>query len=415
MKAIGVWHKRTCIRFVDRTDEEYYAKFEISQQGCSSRVGLKKFRIYRENGQPVLLSISCLQNRGLIMHELGHLIGFYHEQQRPDRNNYIQILSNNIVPSLMHEFQMYNFTTYGDYDFDSIMHYPLNINTLPNATGGAMIILPNVTVPEDVEIGRRHTLSAGDYRKARIMYQCLKRNRDDVVAGPLTEAPTLAPTVAPTPVEAISGDNIYTGEQVALRVSGDNFPTSSWLSCSDRQCTVNDCLGRNFRSHDLRRCPQNVFYLHKIRTGTARRQSGVVRVGDSIVLERRTGFPPHAMSSYLFCNAETQVCSLSDICFNGQHNYNTTRFCREHVLIVKAEGKNDGDAITHLDLIGFEFEAIHDDIFEQRCALGCNPATRVCSKKLCVFSNSNSLHSGRPTDAAVNRVCGKDMFFVQKL
>lgn len=108
------------------------------------------------------------------MHELGHLIGFYHEQQRPDRNNYIQILSNNIVPSLMHEFQMYNFTTYGDYDFDSIMHYPLNINTLPNATGGAMIILPNVTVPEDVEIGRRHTLSAGDYRKARIMYQCLK-------------------------------------------------------------------------------------------------------------------------------------------------------------------------------------------------------------------------------------------------
>ena len=29
MKAIGVWEKKTCIKFVDRTDEEYYASFQM--------------------------------------------------------------------------------------------------------------------------------------------------------------------------------------------------------------------------------------------------------------------------------------------------------------------------------------------------------------------------------------------------
>ena len=86
-------------------------------------------------------------------------------------------------------------------------------------------------------------------------------------------------------------------------------------------------------------------------------------------------------------------------------------------MIVKAEGKKDGDAITHLDVIGFEFETVHDEFFDQQCAFGCNPTTKVCSKKLCVFSNSNSLGNslgGGPTEAEENRVCGKDMFSLHK-
>lgn len=63
---------------------------------------------------------------GVALHELGHCIGFSHEHQRPDRDDYISIFWHNIKLDYIHNFFSVplNSATYSDvYDYDSIMHY----------------------------------------------------------------------------------------------------------------------------------------------------------------------------------------------------------------------------------------------------------------------------------------------------
>ena len=56
---------------------------------CCSYVGR------RGGKQNLSLGIGCIRH-GIIVHELGHTIGFWHEQNRPDRGSFIDILYNNV-------------------------------------------------------------------------------------------------------------------------------------------------------------------------------------------------------------------------------------------------------------------------------------------------------------------------------
>ena len=61
---------------------------------CCSYVG-------RRGGRPQAISIgeNC-DKFGIVVHELGHVIGFWHEHTRPDRDNHIQIIYQNIQEGL---------------------------------------------------------------------------------------------------------------------------------------------------------------------------------------------------------------------------------------------------------------------------------------------------------------------------
>ena len=47
-------------------------------------------------GQGVNLAGNCIRN-GTIAHEIGHLIGFWHEHTRPDRDSYVEIVKDNVL------------------------------------------------------------------------------------------------------------------------------------------------------------------------------------------------------------------------------------------------------------------------------------------------------------------------------
>mgnify|MGYP005803342289 FL=1 len=88
-RGIMILQERTCIRFVPKKahDEDYVLMKR--GPGCAAHVG-------RIGGQQwVILGDGCY---GIVSvtHELMHSVGFIHEQSRPDRDEHVEIVWDNI-------------------------------------------------------------------------------------------------------------------------------------------------------------------------------------------------------------------------------------------------------------------------------------------------------------------------------
>ena len=158
--AIAHWHTNTGFRFVLRTAAnaaQYpdWVTFRPSS-GCSSSVG-------RRGGQQfVNLAPGC--TTGNTIHEIGHVVGIWHEQSREDRDAFVTINWANIQAGYEHNFDQHitDGTDVGPYDYGSIMHYPRTAFS----TGTAETITP---VSPGAVIGQRDGLSPGDIATANTM------------------------------------------------------------------------------------------------------------------------------------------------------------------------------------------------------------------------------------------------------
>ncbi|RWS10861.1 tolloid-like protein 1 [Dinothrombium tinctorium] len=168
-QAMRHWENYTCIKFVERTAEHpNYIVFTERPCGCCSFVGK------RGNGpQAISIGKNC-DKFGIVVHELGHVVGFWHEHTRPDRDNHVSIVTANIMTG-----QEYNFNKLSEdevnslglsYDFDSIMHYARN--TFSKSTYLDTILPQEDESKNRPEIGQRIRLSKGDIAQTNLLYRC---------------------------------------------------------------------------------------------------------------------------------------------------------------------------------------------------------------------------------------------------
>jgi hypothetical protein len=94
--AIDYFNQHTPVSFVPYANQADAIVFEQGEEHCYSALG-------RQGGlQPIRLSAGCQTQE--ILHEMMHALGFVHEQSRPDRDQYVQVLWDNIEEKYQPQF-----------------------------------------------------------------------------------------------------------------------------------------------------------------------------------------------------------------------------------------------------------------------------------------------------------------------
>jgi hypothetical protein len=168
--AMAIWEAVANVDFRPRSGEIAFIHIQNATVNNShvGRLGIRQ-----------VINIKNWGNQGTLAHELGHALGFWHEQSRPDRNTYIQIHWGNITSGNAHNFNIHG-TEYGYYDFGSLMHYgqcawSVCAANCPTASGCGwggktiQVLEPNTAAWQNV-IGRANAPSCLDAMTMSFLY-----------------------------------------------------------------------------------------------------------------------------------------------------------------------------------------------------------------------------------------------------
>jgi uncharacterized protein (TIGR03437 family) len=135
---------------VPRTGQPNYVEFRTGG-GCAAIIGMV--------GGPQYVELSPSTTAcpvDAVIHEIGHAFGMLHEQSRKDRNQWVNVLYENIDSYTFSQFsQERDGLDRGYYDYDSIMHYNWYAFSLDGLTSLE-------SVPPGIPFGDVKVLSAAD-------------------------------------------------------------------------------------------------------------------------------------------------------------------------------------------------------------------------------------------------------------
>lgn len=186
IKAMRRWMDTGAnICFVPRTNEVEYICFTgaTNAGNNTSFIGFKK-------GQRANINITTFWwgDEWMAVHELGHVLGFFHEHARWDRDRFVTIHYENIKPGRAADYDWIPQTNWlvqtTSYDYRSIMHYRICWASAcekdcrdADGTSPCTVISP-VDRKFDKVIGQwgDNGISATDAEKARLAYGVRKRH-----------------------------------------------------------------------------------------------------------------------------------------------------------------------------------------------------------------------------------------------
>lgn len=166
LEAIATLNSSTVLWYVEATSNHRKYISIIHGSGCYSGVG----EPFWGNSYEVSIGDGC-QGKGIIIHELLHAAGLFHEHQRFDRDNYVRILWRNIKRDKEDNFKIpskFIAKDIGAYNYASIMHYSCD----------AFSKNREKTIESRIPIGQRNGLSKGDVDAIAAMYYNISSTRN---------------------------------------------------------------------------------------------------------------------------------------------------------------------------------------------------------------------------------------------
>lgn len=177
--AISEINSKTILCLSRRTTQDDYIRFTFS----STIAGAGLSDVGRQGGEQKLY-LSSTATKGTVMHELLHAAGFYHEQCREDRDQFVRIIEENIKDDLKDNFQIEPGVARSAYDYCSIMHYSATAfskNKLPTI----QCVQNGMTSPCPPCLGNRESLSDADAKGISWFYSNVSRFPCEAVPEPV--------------------------------------------------------------------------------------------------------------------------------------------------------------------------------------------------------------------------------------